>query len=97
MARSARVKRERIATAWALRAEGHTLPTLPVVVTLTRCGPSRGLDPGDNLPASLKAVRDSIALWLGVNDASEAQVRYRYAQRREAHWSVAVHIREVAK
>jgi hypothetical protein len=96
MARSARVKRERIATAWALRADRIT-PTLPCVVTLTRCGPTRGLDPGDNLSSALKAVRDAIALWLGVNDAKEDLVRYRYAQRRERQWSVEVSIREVAK
>lgn len=96
MARSARVKRERVATAWALRADRIT-PRVPCVVTLTRCGPTRGLDPGDNLASALKGVRDAIALWLGVNDRSEELVRYRYAQRREAQWSVEVSIAEVAK
>lgn len=96
MARSARVKRERIATAWALRAERIT-PATPCVVTLTRCGPTRGLDPGDNLAAALKGVRDAIASWLNVDDGDEREVRYRYAQRRAPQWSVDIAIREARK
>lgn len=71
-------------TAWALA--GTKPPTLPVVVTLTRMGPSNGLD-CDNLPASCKGVRDQIAKWLGVDDRSPL-VTWRYAQVRAKGWSV---------
>jgi hypothetical protein len=45
------------------------LPPLPVVVTMTRVGP-RALD-DDNLKSSMKYVRDTIAKFYGVDDASE--------------------------
>lgn len=87
--RSRRVKRERIATAWAFQAAPHLQrPALPVLVTLTRCGPSRGLD-DDNLAGSLKGVRDAVAEWLLVDDADPA-IRFAYTQRREKAWTVQV-------
>lgn len=89
MARHRRVKKERQAVAWALA--GKTKPSLPVVVTLTRLAPSRGLDEGDNLEGSLKAVRDQIAEWLGVDDRDQ-RVKWEYAQRR-APWGVQIEVR----
>lgn len=52
---------------------------LPAVVTLTRIAP-RALD-DDNLAGGFKAVRDGVALALGVDDA-DPRVRWRYAQER---------------
>lgn len=50
---------------------------LPCVVSLTRLS-TRRLD-DDNLRGALKHVRDEIAEWLGVNDASPV-VQYKYDQ-----------------
>lgn len=86
--RSRRVKGERQATAWMLAR--HERPAIPCTVRLTRVAPSNGLD-DDNLVSSLKGVRDQIAVWLDVNDRSDA-VRYFYAQRRGAQkeWAVTI-------
>lgn len=75
-------------TAWALA--GKRPPPLPCVVSLTRLSPSNGLD-DDNLPGSMKGVRDQIAAWLGVDDRSKL-VTWRYDQRRSQGWSVEVAI-----
>jgi hypothetical protein len=56
--------------------ERETLPVL-LVVRLTRVAPRRLDD--DNLRGSLKAVRDAVATWLRVDDASPL-VRWEYAQ-----------------
>ena len=70
----------------------HRAAQLPVVVTLTRVAP-RALDVGDNLNASMKAVRDACAWWLlgrprlangkpawGRGD-DDPRITWRYAQR----------------
>ena len=57
-------------------------PALPLTVILTRCGP-RTLDT-DNLSSALKAVRDGVADWLGVDDGS-AQLDWQYQQRKGAY------------
>lgn len=57
-------------------------PALPLTVVLTRCGP-KALDT-DNLASSLKAVRDGIADWLGVDDGS-SQLDWQYRQRKGAY------------
>lgn len=44
-------------------------PPLPVKVTLTRIAPRR-LD-SDNLSSSCKGIRDAVAEWMGVDDASD--------------------------
>jgi hypothetical protein len=85
-ARSRRVKVEREAV--ALMLGGRTKPNLPCVVQLTRIAPSNGLD-DDNLSGSLKAIRDQVAQWLGVDDKRSDVVRYSYAQRR-GPWGVEV-------
>ena len=84
-ARARRVKSERQATALFLRGNR---PALPCTVLLTRVGPSNGLD-DDNLRGSLKAVRDQVAQWLGVDDRSPL-VAWTYAQRRAKEWGVEV-------
>jgi hypothetical protein len=87
-ARSRRVKNEREAVAWKL-ATRAVKPPLPLVVTLTRIGPSNGLD-DDNLAGAMKATRDEIAKWLGVDDRKSEVVRYRYAQERGKEWGVRI-------
>ena len=85
-----RAKRQRWIVAVALH--GHTPAPLPLVVTLTRGAPSSGLD-GDNLQRALKAVRDGVADFLGVDDGDE-RIAWRYEQKRErrGHYSVAIEI-----
>lgn len=62
-----------------------------LVVLLTRVAPSEGLD-SDNLSGSLKAVRDAVADWLGIDDKSEL-VRYEYAQER-GPWGIRIEWKE---
>lgn len=92
-ARARRVKKERETTAWLLK--GHQKPELPVVVKLTRVGPTNGLDQGDNLNSAMKGVRDQIAEWLGINDR-DPRARWRYDQRRAKDWGVEVEFEEAA-
>jgi hypothetical protein len=92
--RAKRVRAEREATAWALSSAGRrpavpAPPAPPLVVTLTRVGPSNGLD-DDNLAGALKGVRDEVAKWLGVDDRDRARVRYAYEQERGREWAVRV-------
>lgn len=91
--------REKIARKSALKtAMAEALPTLatpfplPVRVTLTRFG-ARELD-GDNLQRSLKAVRDSVAAWLGLDDR-DRRIRWRY--RQQAAWTPFVRIRILSR
>lgn len=65
-ARADRTRRQREATGAALA--GIHAPRLPCRVVVTRCAP-RALDT-DNLTGSAKHVRDAVAQWLGVDDAS---------------------------
>lgn len=84
-ARARRVKREREAVAWVLL--GKPRPALPVVAHLVRLAPSNGLD-DDNLRQALKAVRDQVAVWLGVDDR-DPRVTWTYGQQRAA-WGVRI-------
>lgn len=86
MARARRVKKEREAVMWM--TNGKTPPAVPCIVTLTRVGPTSGLDL-DNLQSSQKAVRDQIAQWLGIDDR-DLRVTWKYDQRREKAWGVEV-------
>jgi hypothetical protein len=74
----------------AVRAAlARALPVpLPCRVIVTRFG-QRELD-SDNLPRALKAVRDVVASWLGVDDADK-RVKWRVRQR--AGWIQKVRIR----
>lgn len=76
--RAARAKIHRIDTRMAMLqigAQGQF--QLPAVVLLTRIAP-RELD-DDNLRGALKAVRDGVADWLGVDDRDK-RVRWEYGQ-----------------
>jgi hypothetical protein len=88
-ARAKRVKKEREAVRWLLN--GLQKPALPCVVVLTRHSPSNGLD-SDNLQGALKAIRDEVADWLGVDDKNTELVRYGYEQKR-AEWGVLIEFR----
>ncbi len=69
MARHRRVKTEKDAVGWSLRAHLKR-PGLPAVVTMTRVYGARGKPyDDDNLAGGFKAARDAIAQWLGVDDA----------------------------
>lgn len=82
-----RVKSHRMATAWHLANNRGALSVCCAVlrergllVRLTRIAP-RKLDPGDNLNGSMKAVRDEVAKWLGVDDRDGTGVVWDYDQR----------------
>lgn len=89
VARARRVKIERASTAWMLKTAAR--PELPCSVLLTRVAPSNGVD-DDNLVGAMKAVRDQVAEWIGVDDRNSQQVRYCYAQRR-GKWGVTIEFR----
>jgi hypothetical protein len=75
-ARAKRVDRQKVAT----RARCPVWTQGPLlVVTLTRVSP-RTLD-DDNLRGALKSVRDGVATWLRVDDATPL-VRWEYAQHK---------------
>lgn len=92
MVRARRVKKERTTVAWVLLDKPR--PALPVVVTLMRRAPSSGLD-DDNLTMSLKAVRDQVAVWLGVDD-KDPRVQWEYDQLRDKLWSVTIEVAAMA-
>ena len=75
-ARSRRAGKHKHDTYFALKAS-RAPHELPCVVTLTRVAP-RTLDTDNNV-SGLKAVRDGVSLWLGVDDA-DPRVMWRYAQ-----------------
>lgn len=87
-ARARRAANQRSVTRMAART-GLTRPAFPCSVRLTRIAP-RALD-DDNLRGALKAVRDGVADWLGINDRDE-RVGWIYAQERGKPKQYAVHI-----
>ena len=74
------VQEQRNVTRLALQAHVKDRPALPCAVTLTRIAP-RFLDWGDNLPMSMKSVRDGVADWFGIDDADRRLV-WRYNQQK---------------
>ncbi len=78
------------ARAFTLRALSGIRWELPLEITLTRVGPTKGLD-SDNLPSSCKGLRDGIADALMVDDG-DARLTWVYAQRRAKAWGVEVRI-----
>ncbi len=79
-ARARRVKEERATTKLCCELALTKPKSWPVVVKLTRIGP-RKLD-SDNVSGCLKAVRDQVAVFLGVDDGDESKVTWSYAQER---------------
>ena len=93
-----RVKAQRLATAWTLAAlPGHRAAVRDaivaggLVVTIRRVAP-RSLDPLENLPASMKAVADEIAEWVGEDDRKGSRLRFVPDQRRGGVGEYAVEI-----
>jgi hypothetical protein len=101
-ARARRVKDERSATwlafaqqgGWSRqsRVQSHLKAGGRVSVTLVRCSPGNRPMDDDNVRGSLKAVRDEVAAWLGVDDGSPS-LCWKYSQLR-APWGVKVSIEE---
>jgi len=81
-ARARRVKAERGNALLMCRTKLRQPALWPVVIRLTRIGP-RKLD-SDNVQGSLKAVRDGVADWLGLDDGDE-RITWLYAQERGAY------------
>lgn len=71
--------REHRNAAWMMLRATRQTPTVPCTVLLTRVAP-KPLD-DDNLRGALKAVRDGVADWLGIDDGSP-QVKWEYDQRK---------------
>lgn len=90
-AKARRVRMEKQAVGWSLI--GTQKPPLPCSVRLTRCSPSHVPLDDDNLSGALKAARDAIAAWLGVDDGDRSMVQYVYAQKR-APWGVTIEFGE---
>lgn len=93
MKRYRRTKQQRTAAALSLRpliGKRDLTNHGSIVVTLTRIGIRQGLD-GDNLQASMKAIRDGVADALGIDDGSD-RIEWRYAQRRGDAWGVEIAI-----
>lgn len=86
-ARARRAKLHRQTTHWAMKVARK--PDLPCIVTLTRLAP-RELD-GDNLQAGLKACRDGVADWLGVDDR-DPRVTWAYGQKKGKPRQYAVEV-----
>jgi hypothetical protein len=82
-----RVKSHRRTTRLVLAQ--HAAPTSACVVSLTRIAP-RALD-DDNLRGALKACRDGIADWLGVDDR-DPRVSWEYEQRKGAAKTYGVEV-----
>lgn len=79
------MKAEKRFVGWSVRIAVRF--EIPCVVLLTRIAPSNGLD-DDNLVGAMKAARDAVAEWLGVDDGHPS-VQYRYAQRR-GPWGIEI-------
>lgn len=92
MVRARRVRHERWTVGLVLNTQ-KVKPALPCVVLLTRLAPAQRPLDDDNLRGSLKAVRDEVARWLGVDDGSDL-VRWVYAQQKSPRWGVIVMVQE---
>lgn len=91
MVKARRVKKERRAVALVL--SGYTPPRLDnqtAVVTLTRCSP--GTLDDDNAVGAMKACRDQVAAWLGVDDR-DPRVTWVVEQQKVSRADVGVGIR----
>lgn len=94
---AAKRKKQRQAAVAALiersRVEPYEVP-FPVEIKLVRVAPSNGLD-DDALPASLKAIRDGVTDWLGLEDDRTPLIRWTYDQYRgpQRYYAVEIHIK----
>ena len=85
-------KSERDATRLLFPAK-REVPSGPCATELLRISPGhQPLDKDDNLPGSLKAVRDEVAACLGFRNDEDPRLVWRYAQERGADWGVRITI-----
>ncbi len=84
-----RVSEQRSVVRMALATQPTRTPVGPLRIRLTRIAP-RGLD-SDNLHAALKACRDGVADYLGVDDG-DLSLTWEVAQERGAPKTYAVRI-----
>ena len=75
--------------AWKQAAFGREVPGLPCVVHLTRFGP-RLMD-SDNLAASFKGIRDTVAELLKVDDGDE-RIRFEYNQQLDSDYAITIQV-----
>jgi hypothetical protein len=85
--RARRVRAERAAVREALA--GSRAPPAPWRVRLIRLAPRRLDD--DNATASMKALRDEVAAWLGVDDR-DPRVRFVVEQERAKGYAVRIEV-----
>lgn len=85
--RAERTKQHRGTTRLVLRAKAA--PFLPCTVRLTRISPCELDD--DNLRSALKACRDGVADWLGINDR-DRRVTWEYGQAKGGVREYAVRV-----
>jgi len=91
--RHRRARAQRRAAYWHLYVtfEKCQLQT-PLTIQLKRIGP-RLIKDGDNLQNGLKAVRDGVADWLGIDDGNPG-LRWEYLQEKAKTHGVVVIIRK---
>jgi len=82
-----RAKGQRGPVALLCRSKWGAPPRPPLTVTLTRLSP--GTLDDDNLRGALKAVRDGVADYLGINDR-DPRVEWEYEQQRHKAFGVRI-------
>lgn len=83
-----RAKQQRSNTTTLMRAYAGKCTRVPDAITLVRIAP-RALD-SDNLATALKAIRDGIQDWCGIDDR---KLTFAYEQRRGKPHQYAVEVR----
>lgn len=86
----ARGKREKYMANGAMLLH-RPLPDLPVSVTFTRIG-AGSMDEDDNLRASMKHLKDGIALAFGIDD-KDKRITWKYAQEKAKRGTYGVRIK----
>lgn len=84
--RSKRVRQERLATSLAI---AKLKAPVPCVITLTRLSPGKLDD--DNLRGAMKAVRDSVAAHIGIDDGDH-RIQWEYAQEKAKSFGVRIEV-----
>lgn len=80
------VKSQKEAVGWFLAR--YRPPAEPILVRLTRFSPATVLPDDDNVVGSLKAVRDAIAAWAGIDDRHRGRIRFVYEDPVRGPWAV---------
>ncbi len=92
-ARKSRIARQERSTA-TVALFRKPRPTLPIVVTLTRC--STGWPDSDQAVTSMKHVRDGVADWLGIDDGDD-RITWNVERRRVKRAETGTEIRIEAR